>query len=165
MHRVQLFPMLARLHYPETDPRPERCTVSQPPSGARCRNPRAVHGVPIPVRCTVFLLTLPLEVCVLAVEDQTETGSKRAMGRRKEGLGEDIRHLRSGGDVCKPNHTALHEFPNEVPTYSNVLGASVSTWVPCKSYRTLVVAPQGSGFLGGYTQLVQESLEPHRFTS
>src|SRR5689334_7580294 len=142
-------------------PLPVRCTMSQSPCGARCANPRAVHGVPIPVR----LLTLPLEVCVLAVEDQTETGSKRAMGRRKEGLGEDIRHVRSGGDVSKPNHTVLNEFPNEVPPYSNVLGASVSTWVPCKSYRTLVVAPQGSGFLGGYTQLVQESPEPHRFTS
>jgi hypothetical protein len=36
MHRVQLFPV--------------RCTVSQSPCGARCPNPRAVHGVPIPVR-------------------------------------------------------------------------------------------------------------------
>jgi hypothetical protein len=36
MHRVQLFPV--------------RCTVSQSPCGARCANPRAVHGVPIPVR-------------------------------------------------------------------------------------------------------------------
>ena len=119
--------------------------MSQSPCGARCPNPRAVHGVPIPVP----LLTLPLEVCVLAVEGQTETGSKRAMECRKEGLGEDIRHLRGGGDVSKPNNTVLNEFSNEVPPDSDVLGASVRTWVPCKSYRTLVVAPQGSGFLGG----------------
>src|SRR5689334_7055014 len=136
-------------------------TVSLPRNRPKARAPtRAVHGVRTP-----NLLTLPLEVCVLAVEDQTETGSKRAMGRRKEGLGEDIRHLRGCGDVSKPNHTVLNEFSNEVPPYSNVLGASVRTWVPCKSYCTLVVAPQGSGFLEGYTQLVEESPEPHRFTS
>jgi hypothetical protein len=31
-------------------PIPVRCTMSQSPCGARCANPRAVHGVPIPVR-------------------------------------------------------------------------------------------------------------------
>jgi hypothetical protein len=36
-------------------PIPVRCTMSQSPCGARCANPRAVHGVPIPVR----LLTVP----------------------------------------------------------------------------------------------------------
>jgi alpha-L-rhamnosidase len=36
-------------------PIPVRCTVCQSPCGARCANPRAVHGVPIPVR----LLTPP----------------------------------------------------------------------------------------------------------
>jgi hypothetical protein len=40
-------------------PIPVRCTMSQSPCGARCANPRAVHGVPIPVR--LLTITSPVD--------------------------------------------------------------------------------------------------------
>jgi hypothetical protein len=127
MHRVRLFPMLARL---------TTLKQTQDPSGARCHDPN-----PVP------LLTLPLEVCVLAVEDQTETGSKGLMRCTHESLGEDIRHLRSRGDVPKPNHAIRDEFSNEVPSEVDVFSTSVRTWVPRESNRALVIAPQGCSVL------------------
>jgi hypothetical protein len=84
-------------------PIPVRCTMSQSPCGARCANPRAVHGVPIPVR----LLTVLAHVSVragtrLRRSARSRRSAPRMRGRIPPGCWANRRHVSNATAVLRP---------------------------------------------------------------